>query len=350
MSLISIVLVNYNTPDDTIECIDSLLSNIDLDYFITVIDNSNNDDSLNKITNWISGKYKPQFTIPELIAGNISGKNPESFQVYHSENPHAFDDKITYQQKPPKLTFIKNKLNVGFANANNIGITYSGLFNPTYYWLLNNDTVINKSTLPALIHHYNQLIQQGSKVGLIGSKILFYKNPEIIQSVGNRFNYLTTKNYPVGLYKKDSPEFIVNVKVDYPYGASLFMHSNYISDVGLMCTDYFLYFEELDWVIRGKKAGYKISVCLNSSVFHKQGIATGKSITQKKLPAFIACLMYSNLLKFYLKFYPWLYPVALLKLFTKMVINLFKLNYKEALLILKIMFGFRNCTFYKNTD
>ncbi len=343
MPLASIVLVNYNTPDDTIECIDSILGSSVIDISIVVIDNSQSNDSINKINSWVKGEYLPDYNTPHLIANNLSGKKPESIQLIHTDNIQNYIHENKNQANPYKLTIIKNSNNVGFAAANNIGIKYALQFSPLYLWLLNNDTIIKKDSLKQLINYYDEANNKKIKIGLIGSKIMFYSNPEIIQAVGDRFNYLTTRAYHIGLNQKDIGQYDdKKLQIDYPYGASIFLNSEYIRTVGLMNEDYFLYFEEIDWVTRGNKKGYKTSICTKSLVYHKQGISTGKKIKKNK-PLFIACLIYSNLLKFYWTHYPFLYPLPWLKLFLKMNLNFIQGNHRESKLILKILLGFKNC-------
>ena len=48
-----------------------------------------------------------------------------------------------------------------------------------------------------------------------------------------------------------------------------------MNDVGLMEEDYFLYYEEIDWAIRGGESGWSQSFCTEAVVYHKQGASTG---------------------------------------------------------------------------
>ena len=80
MSETSIVLVNYNTPDDTIECISSLLNNSYSDFKIIVVDNHSTVENRNRIFQWLEGTHTAHFKAPEklepLVIGNekFSGK------------------------------------------------------------------------------------------------------------------------------------------------------------------------------------------------------------------------------------------------------------------------------------
>jgi GT2 family glycosyltransferase len=48
-------------------------------------------------------------------------------------------------------------------------------------------------------------------------------------------------------------------------------------DVGWMANDFFLYYEELDWCARIRKAGYECWVEPNAKVYHKESVTVGPS-------------------------------------------------------------------------
>jgi GT2 family glycosyltransferase len=85
----------------------------------------------------------------------------------------------------------------------------------------------------------------------------------------------------VGLFY-DSPASEMN----YVIGASMFVDKAFIADVGLMCADYFLYFEEIDWAERGRQRGWEIGYCWKSKIYHKEGESTHCGYKSKEKKAF----------------------------------------------------------------
>jgi len=55
-----------------------------------------------------------------------------------------------------------------------------------------------------------------------------------------------------------------------------------IQKAGLMAENYFLYYEELDWCERIKKAGYEVHVNLQALIYHKESVSVGKRSTLKE--------------------------------------------------------------------
>jgi len=58
-------------------------------------------------------------------------------------------------------------------------------------------------------------------------------------------------------------------------GASMLVSKKYITDIGLIPEEYFLYMEETDWNFQGKQKGYNFYTIVSSTVFHKESISTG---------------------------------------------------------------------------
>lgn len=226
-----IIIVNYNGWKDTIECLESIKKNSYKNYHIVVCDNSSRDESIKKIKQWMN------------ININI----------------------------PIKL--ICSKINGGFSYGNNLGIKWGiDRKDADYFWLLNNDTTIEKNTIFELVNY----MEKNINIGIGGSCLKFYYDRKKIQGYGGRYNKFSGKS------KHIINENEIN-KIDYIIGASLIVSKDFVKNVGLMNEEYFLYYEELDWSIRAKKKGYDIGCAINSIVYHKEGasIGSGSSITKK---------------------------------------------------------------------
>ena len=180
----------------------------------------------------------------------------------------------------PELTLIRSARNGGFSYGNNVAVNY--IINHEdweYVWLLNNDTVVDKGALTALIACHQQADHTGLK--MIGSKLLYYHQPHCIQCAGGaRYSPWSAKAYQVGSGEVDRGQYRAgNVLLDYVSGASLLVSRSFVEQVGLLEESYFLYFEEIDWAQRAKRIGpCALLYCESSVVYHKEGASTGGSI------------------------------------------------------------------------
>jgi GT2 family glycosyltransferase len=235
----SVIIVNYNGFRDTINCISSLSDSEYKNMHIIIVDNCSTDNSYNELAEWLSINY---WNWIRTSSENAIPSNNESLRTLISKQKSS-------------IILIKSDKNNGFAAGNNIGINFAQKhLNTEYFWLLNNDTQVAFDSVKIL---RNKMIEERGKqrkLGLLGAKILDYTNRNIIQSVGVKYNKFLAVAKPIGSGEKDIGQFDADGPFgDYILGASLFFHSSFIEEVGLMSEKYFLYFEELDWILRGKK-------------------------------------------------------------------------------------------------
>jgi len=245
-----VILLNYHGSQDTTACIDSLLKLNDA-LTILVVDNSNG------VEEWQS------------LATYVASVGVSSL---------SFEEGMSVTFSDEKIVCIKALKNKGFAAGNNIGISFAMQQSiTTHLWILNNDTVVLPEALTALIQQ-----QQQQPKTIIGSKLLYFHAPQIIQAVGGVFNkrYYISEHIGEGL-PAATPKASLP-KIDYPIGASMFVSRAFIETVGLLDDSFFLYYEELDWVYRAKEKGYTVDWCEDSVVYHKEGASIGSSYKNKK--------------------------------------------------------------------
>ncbi len=340
---------------DTIECMESILKNKYPCYQIVVVDNNSTNHSIHHFTTWAEGAETISYSTPQPLSHLTlpPGKKPIPYIVYSEEEAlhggnkkkeESLENKTNDSGKYP-LIFIQGKKNMGFAAGCNTGIRYAlAKGDMEYVWLLNNDTVTDEHALTALVNKMELPDNKNQKNGLVGSKVLFYESPEVLQAVGGMYNLRTTLFYHLGTGETDHGQFDKgNIAIDYPMGCSMICSKSFIKDVGLLEEKYFMYYEELDWAVRARKKGWAISYACQSKIYHKQGATTGEKMLAKQLPLPVACFQYRNMLIFYRKFYPFLLPVAYLRLMFKVIKNFITGNRKESLLIAGIILGKRNC-------
>ncbi|RLA39127.1 MAG: glycosyltransferase family 2 protein [Gammaproteobacteria bacterium] len=256
---------------------------------VIVCDNGSTDGSLLKISDWAKKNYSA----------------PQEMDLVSTKRG------LNEQEHPPEFVLIKNGANLGYAAGNNNGIRVAlSTYRFEFIWLLNNDTQPSKDALK----HLKLCAIKHPNTGIFGSTIVNTERPNIVQCAGGyRYYPLTTicravlKDQTLG-FVLEQPE----PKLDYIYGASFFVRSEVFKKCSLLNEDYFLYFEEVDFCLRAKQQGYKISWCKDSIVAHKGG-ATIKN-NKSTLTASSNGHYNENLsaLLFTKNWYPGLLPVAFL--------------------------------------
>lgn len=276
-SKVAIIILNWNGWKDTIECIESVFRIDYPNYQVIVVDNGSTDGSVESIKAWADGKQEvltPDSTHPLYYLSHPPVQKPIPYIEYDRKTAEAGGlpekEKLLYEKLPKDIPhpmiLIQTGDNLGFAGGNNVGIRYALAKDDfEYIWLLNNDTVIDKVSPRMLVKKAEE-----EYLGAVGSKLLLYQYPEIMQTAGGG------KIFPwLGITKAISGHRKVGGKpqkrLDYISGTSLLIHLNVLKDVGLFDEHYFLYWEEVDWCLRAKQKNYILDYQEHSRVWHKIG-------------------------------------------------------------------------------
>lgn len=315
MKRVCIILVNWNGWADTLECLESLRGLSYPDFSIVVCDNGSSDDSLQKISDW-------------AIRHKIS----------HAELPVSDHADVVPVTPSPLLSVVRIGENRGFAGANNIGLRL-GLQrgDVDYFWLLNNDTVVEPGALSSLVAR----MEQNQCIGLCGSTLLLYHDRQRIQALGGGhycrwvglpWHYRRFSSRWRGSVDRDRAE----ARMNYVEGASMLASRRFIETIGLMCEDYFLYFEETDWALRA--AGrFKLGYAPDSVVYHKIGSSIGTDSHPARKS--FTCDYYNirNRILFTRRFYPRTLPLIYLVLLGETLLRLCYGKWDRAGMILGLM-------------
>lgn len=289
-----IILLNHKGWKDSIECLESILKLKYHNFQVIVVDNSPTSESVSSIKSWATNPdfKKIPTAFPEIVYPLLP--KPLDYRII-SES----ESKNKFYEEP--LLIIKAEKNRGFSAGNNIAIDYALRREDfDYCWLLNNDTVVEKDSLRNQIKHIKG--NNSSKTGILGSKLIYYNQPEKIQAIGGAFNSILYVSKHIGEGANVNSEKEEFGNIDYIVGASMFVPVNFIKDVGSLCEDYFLYYEELDWAYRGKLKGWKIDWCENSIVYHKEGASIGSSSNPKERTYFSEINIFKSRKIFFKKF------------------------------------------------
>ncbi|CAM8669731.1 COG1216 Predicted glycosyltransferases [Comamonadaceae bacterium] len=290
----AIVLLNWNGWKDTIECLQSLALLAHPSYAVIVVDNASTDGSMAHITKWLADQEIPGTATP-LVEGPLITQD----QI------DGFDGSLAHRT----VTLIQANQNGGFAAGNNLGLRLALNAKSDYMWLLNNDTTVDPHALTAL----EKRMGEDSKIGMVGSVLCYYDQPDIIQAVGGgSFDFLRARGTQIGTGLHVSTCDLValsNQPITYVAGASMLVSKEFIFDAGLMFEGYFLYFEELDWAFSGS-VRWLCATAPESIVLHKEGgsIGTSSRTMRSQLSQYY---LHRNLVYFYRRKRKWLTYIAL---------------------------------------
>lgn len=301
-----IVLVNWKGAADTLECLETVFRLDHTNFEVVVCDNDSGDGSVERIMAWAAGEgpsvSAQNPALAHLLTPNIP--KPLPAQVLSREQAEAVAPAAPADPQAARLTVIRTGGNLGFAGGNNIGIRYAQQRGDmAYVWLLNNDTVVEPAALTALIAR----AQEAGDRGMVGSTLVFYHRLDALQAMGGaQLRPARALSAPLGFMAspgtvREVDAAAIESRMSYVIGASMLVSARFLREVGLMCEDYFLYFEELDWAMRGHALGHGCLYAPASRVYHKVGASTERNRSGKLTAT--TRYAYVNRLKFTQRFH-----------------------------------------------
>lgn len=248
---LAIITVNYRAASDTLECLESIIAGEGAPY-IVIVDNASRDGTIDSFRDWVA-------------------KRPELQSEVEFRNGATIAEPLSKH-----LTFIESSTNGGFASGNNIGLKVAAATpGIELFWLLNNDTVIEKNAVEAICDYF----ANEPNIGMAGTQLRLYHQPERFQLL-NGMTFSKATGAARGVHAGASvdspmkPDAVIE-ETDFICGASLIMSRKFFEAVGFLEEDFFLYYEEVDLAYRGKQ--FPLGYVENAIVFHKEGASAGSA-------------------------------------------------------------------------
>lgn len=208
---VCIVILNWNGKKDTLPCLESVQKICYSNFFTVVVDNGSTDDSVKAI-----------------------------------------------QKEYPAVTVLETGQNLGYAGGNNVGIEFGLKQGAERVFLLNNDTLVDKNILQAMVQKED---------AIAGAMPYAYPETGRLDHLGGKWNPKKGIFDLIGLGQTDE-ELNFDGKLDYVTGCSILIHRGVFEKIGLLEPKFFLLWEESDFCTRASKAGFTIGVA-HAKLFHK---------------------------------------------------------------------------------
>ena len=234
--VVSIVIVNYNVREFLINALHSLKKSlVNIEHEIFVVDNDSHDDSV----------FFVRSEFPDVIV-------------------------------------IENKINLGFAKANNIALKKA---KGKFILLLNPDTLVSENTISELLKFFNE----NEFAAVAGCKILnvdgtlqlacrrSYPTPWSSFAKLSGLSSLFPKSKLFGKYNLTYLDPNQTYEVEALSGSFMMFRREVYEDIGGLDENFFMYGEDLDWFYRANQKGWKIYYVHSTQIIHYKGESTKKS-------------------------------------------------------------------------
>lgn len=226
---VCIIILTHNNVSDTIECLNSVVNLQGESYSVLIVDNASTDDTVKIV-----------------------------------------------REEYPNLSLVQLEENIGFSAGINEGIRWGWKRKFDYYFILNNDTTVDKGMLQELL----DFADSTNDSAMIMPRIFFYSSLR----GGNRSNIWSDGGYlrkfPPSIKLKDtrkSVDFNSPRKIDYAPFCGILIPRDVIESVGLLDTSYFFFYEDWDYCERVRANGFNIWCVPDAVMAHKVSRTIKKS-------------------------------------------------------------------------
>lgn len=198
--------------------------------------------------------------------------NDYPLEVIVVDNTSSEDEATLIEQRYPQVKVIRSKKNLGFAGGNNLGIKAAL---GKYLFFINNDTFFRPQD--SNLQHLIDRLESDTKIGMVCPKIRFAWGTCPIQFAGyTPLSRITLRNKAIGFGEEDLGQYDNAHSTPYAHGAAMMVKREAIEQAGMMPECYFLYYEELDWSMMIRRAGYDIWYEPTCTIYHKESQSTGQ--------------------------------------------------------------------------
>ena len=224
---VTVVICNYNKRDDVTLAIDSVLNSRKIRAEVIVVDNCSTDGSRDAI----------------------------AARGYKNVRVLALDH------------------NVGGAGGFRTGMEVAAASDAPYVLLLDNDASVATDTIEGLI----DALESDVSLGAVGPTILKAYAPGEVQDVGGFISTARFSQFPGfnGLPICKLPK--QRLYCDYLASCCLLTRRKHIEQLGGFQSDFFIYWDDIDWCTRLAKSGYRLMVCPELKAWHKGGLQSAQS-------------------------------------------------------------------------
>jgi GT2 family glycosyltransferase len=223
--LVYLIVLNWNGYTDTHECLDSLRGLAYPSYRVLVVDNASSDDSA------------------ERIAANH-----------------------------PEAELIRCERNLGIAAGYNVGIQAALDRGADYVVPMNNDLECD----PLFVTHMVATQRNTPACGIVMPKIFYYEERDRIWSAGAYARWMPSNIVMRGRKQIDGPAFAQNAEIEFAPSCCLLL-SRELAEQVHFDEGYFFYYDDWDFCMQARKAGFQITYAAKSRLWHKVSRSTKNS-------------------------------------------------------------------------
>ena len=216
---VTIIILNYNRPFDTFECIESLKKIDYTPFHIILVDNCSTDNSV-----------------------------------------------VIFREKLKDVNIYLTQENLGYTGGINFGLRIAEKFSSDYILLLNNDTIVEKNFLKNLV---NAMENDKSAAAACGTILCEHKRDEIWYSSGKLIKWRGLAIHKLKGSNFSKLKFKTPVYTTFITGCMIILRDEFLKKIGYEDERFYMYLDDIEFSARIQQLGYKLVYVPDSIIYHK---------------------------------------------------------------------------------
>lgn len=228
---LAVVIVNFNGCEVLMDCLASLRASTRRDFRVIVVDNASSDTSV------------------------------VATRLYF-----------------PEAEVIPASTNLGFAAGNNAGMTRALETGAPLVLLLNNDTVVEATTIDDLVTS----MDAHPEFAASSPKVCFFDRPDRVWFAGGGYSLFLGVPRHYGLRRRaDAPALAVPRACTFLSGCALCIRADALRAAGPLREDFFMYAEDTEYSLRLRARGFQLGYVPAPRIFHREAWSTRRHASRR---------------------------------------------------------------------
>ena len=205
----------------------------------------------------------------ECLESLVSGGFPAG-RIVFVDNRSSDDSAAIVRRAHPAAAVILMPENVGFARGYNVGMAHAMAQGAEFVFILNNDTVVDARTVDRLVAD----ARAHPEAGILAPKIFYYDAKDAVWSAGSRY-----RRFPpaVVLRRTEGPDdgrYDGAPELEFITTCALLFPRAFLEKAGLLDANFFILHDDYDLSIRARQAGFSIRLVPSAHLWHKVSKST----------------------------------------------------------------------------
>ena len=212
---------------------------------------------------------QPGLTLDCLESLVAAGMAPE--QIWLVDNGSGPELLERVGARFPALHTVRLEHNCGFAGGNNAGVAAALAAGAEALFLLNNDALVEPDTLAALAG----ALERDPGLGAVAPKVYYAIEGRVIQSVGLSVDADSGQARMLGSNQPDQGQHDAPAEREALFGCAMLIRREAWQQAGPFWEPFFNYAEETDWCLRARARGWRLRYEPAAAVRHRTSSSLG---------------------------------------------------------------------------